>query len=161
MEGVHKEFIDKLIQVEKDFGSADHLVYVTYPVVKDAKLLIRGFESLHKALVGAISVILQFEYLYKRVELKADKGENMKTFYAKCAGAYGLDGAGLDLVKEMMFLAKKHKESGLEFSKSGRIIITDDEMGVYELSIDKMKAFIGILKKLLENTNRKFSEKDS
>jgi hypothetical protein len=158
MEGIHKEFIDKLIEVERHLVSADHLVYVTFPVVKDARLLIRGFESAHKALVGCISTILKFEYLYKRVELSADNSENLKSFYKKCALSYGLDERGRELVKEMMFLAKKHKESGLEFAKSGRIIITDDELGVYELSSDKMKAYISLLKKLLENTNRKFKE---
>lgn len=159
MEGIHREFIDGLIEVEKQIGSADHLVYVTFPVVKDPKLLLRGLESAHKALAGCISLILKFEYLYKRVELSADKGENMKTFYKKCANSYGLDEHGQNLVREIMFLAKKHKDSGLEFSKSGRIIITDDELGTYELSFDKMKGFISLLKELLKNTNRKFGEK--
>jgi hypothetical protein len=156
MQNVFKEFIDSLIEAEKSWSSADHLVYVTLPVVHDPKLLIRSLEYLHKSSVILISSILKFEYLYKRVVLSKNHVQNLDIFFNKCSLKYGLGKEDSENIRKLMLLGRKHRESGLEFSKSGKIIILDDNMGMTHLTVEIMKKYLQTIKKLLENTNKQF-----
>ena len=156
MENIHKKFIDDLIGAEKSWQSADHLIFVTLPVVKDTKLMVRALENLHKTLVLIITTILKFEYLYKRINLTSDTRKNLDLFFSKCSFRYGLGREDIEIIKQILYLGKKHKDSGFEFSKSGKVIILDDSLKQEELTVEKIKKFLDIEKKLLENTNKTF-----
>ncbi len=158
MENIHREFFDSLYEAEGLLNSADHLVYVTFPVVKDAKLLLRVLENLNKCAVKAISTILKFEYLYKRVSLSSDSKKNLEVFFSKCAGRYGLGADDKDKIKRIIYLGKKHKQAGVEFPRSGKMVILDDDLGREEIRADDVKIFIKVLKGLLENMNIKFKK---
>jgi len=46
---------------------ADHLTYVTYPLVKDNKLIIAIAESLNGAMIKAMDALLYYDRYYKRI----------------------------------------------------------------------------------------------
>ncbi len=156
MESVHKKFLDELLEAEKLWQSADHFIYITLPVVKDNKLMVRALENLYRCLVIVISNILKFEYLYKRVSLSKDSGKNLDVFFSKCSLRYGILEDDAKILKDIVFLGKKHKESGFEFSRQGKVIILDDSLKSSELSVEKMKIYLRVVRKLLENTNKGF-----
>jgi len=158
MENILKEFLDGLVGAEKNWQSADHLIYVVYPVVKDDKLLLRALENIYDNVVKIVSVVLRFEYFYKRIELSKDSKRNLEVFFVKLGKKYGLNKDDGRIVREIIFSGKKHKESGLEFSGKGKAVILDDRLGKYELDLKKVKEFLSISKKLLENANRNFRE---
>jgi len=158
MEDIRKNFINSLIDAEKSWQSADNLANIVFPVVNDPKLLVRALEGLFKSVVLIVSTIIKFEYVYGRMELSSDKGKNLDKFFTKCSFNYGLNDADCKVVREIMFLGKKHRESGFEFSKSGKLIILDDRQGVFELNLSKIREFLALTKKLLENTNRNFKD---
>ena len=153
MESIYRKFLDSLVEAEKAWKSADYLVNVTFPIVKDPKLLIRALESLDKEVRLAVSVILQVEYLFKRIELAKDAEENMRIFVKRCAKRYGIGEEDVKLVKEILFLGKKHKESGFEFGKGEKGVILDDLGNAYQLNREKMKSLLKAGYGLLENTN--------
>lgn len=156
VENIHKQFLDELIDVEKLWTSADHFIYVTLPVVKDERLILRALEVLHKALVKNISIILKFEYMYKRIGLSSDTRANLETFFRKCIRNYGLNESEQEILKEVISLGKRHKESEIEFPRRGKIIIVNGS-GSFELSLERMKEFLRVGRKLLENTNKNFA----
>lgn len=117
MENIHKKFIEGLVEAEKLWIGADHLIYVTYPVVKDEKLLLKAFENIYNCIVMNISIILKFEYLYKRINLSKDKETNLNVFFNRCAKRYNFEESELKMIKDLLFIGKKHKESSVEFSK--------------------------------------------
>jgi len=156
---LYEKFADDLIRMEKHWANADHLVYITLPYIKEDKLLIRCLESLYDCTILNISTILKFEHMYRRVNLSENKRQNLKIFFERCSKRYNLSESEAIKLKELIFLGKKHKESGFEFSKSGKMIILDDELGTFEITTAKIKEFVSLSKKLLENTNRNFKAK--
>ncbi len=158
MENIHKKFIDELIEAEKAWQGADHLTYVTLPIVKDQKLMLKALEALHKCITINISTILKLEYLYKRISLSRNPVENLEIFFRKCSKNYGLTDLHNKTIKEMLFLGKKHRESTIEFSKNGKMIIMNGSSGLINFDIEKLKEFLKLSKTLLENTNKAFRE---
>ena len=152
MDNINKKFVDSLIEAEKQWRSADHLIYITLPVVKDTRLLLRALDSINKSVTLSISTILKFEYLYKRVELSADSGKNLETFFKKCAGRYGLNEQDNKDLKRILFLGKKHKESGFEFSKYRKVVILDDNLTVDEVTDGQIKEFLKVSRKIIEKS---------
>lgn len=156
VEGIHQKFVDSLIEAEKLWGSAEHFVNITYPVVKDSKLLVRALESLSKSVSISINLILKFEYIYRRINLSENKEENLECFFERCAVNYGLAEAERGRIKEILMLGRKHRESGFEFSKRDKAVIVDDELGTYELTKAKMTELLGAGRKLIESANKGF-----
>ena len=62
------ETVLKLVaRANKHLHTADHLTYVTYPLLKDVKLVFAVIENLHTAYVCAMDAFLTYERLYKRI----------------------------------------------------------------------------------------------
>lgn len=156
MEIMDKGFVEGIVEAERLYRSAEHLVSVTFPVVKDPKLLLRGLENLHKSLVLTIGNILKFEHIYKRVNLGKDKARNLHLFFSYCAGRYGMSELDKEILKEIMFLGRKHRESGMEFSRFGKLVILDDDMKEHVVRGERMKVFLEVVKRLMENSKMSF-----
>jgi hypothetical protein len=156
MEVIDKRLVGSIVESQRLYRSAEHLISVTFPVVKDTKLLLRGLESLHKSLVLAIGNILKFEHIYGRVSLGKDKDRNLRVFFLYCAMRYGMNEEDKEIIKEILFMGKKHKESGMEFSRDEKLIILDDDMKEYELRQERMKVFLDVVKRILDNSRLNF-----
>ena len=155
---IEKIFVDALVEAERSWQSAEHVVKVIMPIVKDQKLLLRALETLHKGAVLSISTILKYEYLYKHIQLYKDTQKNMETFFNKCAHKYDLSIDERGLLKKLLILGKKHKESGFEFQKIGKMIILDDSLETTEITRQTIDGFISVLRKLLFNARNIFSK---
>lgn len=156
MQDIRKDFLSELSRVEQAYQIAEHLTVVTYPVVKDGKLLLRALEKLSEGITKNISLILRAEYFYRRISLTKDPARNLQAFFDRCAGRYGLEEGEQESVRKILLLQRRHKESGFEFSKSGRVVIMDDFLGTAYLDLEGMKEFLKASKKLLQNTNINF-----
>lgn len=156
MEIIDKKFVESIVESQRLYRSAEHLISVTFPVVKDTKLLLRGLESLHKSLILSIGNILKFEHIYGRVSLGQDRERNLRVFFLYCAKRYGLSENDREIIKEILFMGKKHRESGMEFSRDGKLIILDDDMKEYELKQERMKVFLEVAKRILDNSKLNF-----
>jgi|SRR3989338_444267 len=158
MDNLQKKFIEALVEAEKNWISADHFIYVIYPVVKDEKLYLHVLENLYKSVVLTITSVLKFEFLHKRIGLTKDPKKNLEIFFNKCSKHYGIGEEDLILLKRVVFLGKKHKNSGFEFSRTGKIVILDDDLNTFILDSEDMKKLLVSVKKLIENVKVKFKD---
>jgi hypothetical protein len=156
MDKSDKSFSEGLVEVEKKLQSAEYLTNVVYPAVKDTKLLLRALESLSDGVVKNISFILKYEHINQRIELGSDKNANLKLFYSKCAANYCTE-SDKQGIQEILKLREMQKKEAMEFSRSTSAVMYDDEMNISVVSLQKVKGFIGVSRRLFENTNRKLS----
>jgi len=140
MEAENRFFLS-LEKAKKSLQIADHLTYMTFPIVKENKLLLKVIEELYLAIINAINAILQYEYTYKRIQIYKDAKENFRTFQ-RVALRYSINQEQLSKITEILTLAEKHKKSPFEFSKNDKIVIMSDNSRIDTLNIDKIKAFI-------------------
>lgn len=151
MQEIDKKLSDDIIQANRSWQSAEHVINVVMPVVKDEKLLLRALEMLYSGSVKIISAILKHEFIFKRVELKQEASKNLDIFFKKCAHRYEMSEEDCVKLKNLIKLGKKHKQSGFEFSRTGKMIIMDDDLTVHEVNKHTIDQFIHVLRKLVEN----------
>ena len=124
-----EETFQQLVQkAEKAFTNADHLTYVTYPLVKEDKLMITIVQNLHTALTQGAKALVVYEKKETSFEMLIPKYKISKELSTT--------------LKEVRDIMKKHEESAVEFSRKKNYIICDDNYRMKKLDLTTLKKYI-------------------
>ena len=75
----------------KKLQIADYMLTMTYPLVRDPKLLLSVAENLFLAYSYSISSLLHYERLFKRIPtFQEDFSSKLDMFADRCLGKYGI-----------------------------------------------------------------------
>jgi len=153
-----QKFIENLVEADKIIRTVDHMVYMTFPLVKDKKILLKVLLEMKTAVAKTINAILQYEYLFKRVTLYGNPKSNFKSFEDKCAVRYEISKGDVKLIVELFDIVERHKASAMEFVKDDKLVILSDNLKPKTLEIDKIKEFLALSKNLLKKTKQRMDE---
>jgi len=153
-----ERYYQSLEQAQKAFQIADHMTYITFPLVKEKRLLLKVLSELSSSILNTINAVLQYEYAWKRIQLYSDARANFETFRKVILG-YNISPEQLAKLTEILNLAEKHKKSPFEFVKNDKIVIMSDSMQTETLSLEKIKEFILVTKDFLKKANLKIKQK--
>ncbi|MBD3247237.1 hypothetical protein GF378_01300 [Candidatus Pacearchaeota archaeon] len=145
-----EKFLDNLIEAESIINKIDHMLYVTYPLVNDKKLLLKILAESKIAVVKCINYILQYEYVFKRIRLSKDTKENMRLFKVKCAPRYHITTEEVKLVSELFEIVDLHNKAPIEFRKDNKIMIFSDASNKKILEVKDIKKFVSLAKSILQ-----------
>jgi|SRR3989338_1047224 len=151
----HSQIALMLEKANQHFKIADHIAYVTYPLVKDQKLAVSILENLNQSALSAIDALMHYERLYKRIGLFPDNFEiKMQLFKTKIAPQYNIDRSHIVLLEELRQLALERKESKIEFLRKDRYVFCNNDYSkIKELTIEKLKTYINQLKPFMRKLN--------
>lgn len=151
----------KLIQEANRFLTvADHLAYMTYPLVKENRMLIAIMQNLDSALMHTMEAILQYDRLYKRIPPIPDNFDlKLDTFKNKCVNRYSLPRESIQLIKDIRLLIREHEKSPMEFSRKDKFVICSKEYRMKTLNIHKVKDYIMKSKPFMQSATRVLSRK--
>jgi len=150
-----EKFLENLQEAQRTIHTVDHMTYVTFPLMKDKRLLLKILLEIKKAVTNCLNSILQYEYLYKRINLYKSPHTNFKTFQEKCAPRYDISQNEISLIIELFDIAEKHRQSPFEFLKEDKIVILSDNMNSKTVSLEKIKEFLRVAKGLLGKIEKK------
>ncbi len=153
-----EKIVESLVEAEKILQTADHLVYVTFPLIKDKRLLLKILQETKRAVAICINSVLQYEYLFKRINLYKDPKINFRVFIEKCAPAYSITKEESNLILELFDFAEKHRESPFEFIKDGKVVILSNGLKPIILTLEKTKEFLLVAKNILKKTKEIFKK---
>ena len=144
------KFLENLKEADKIISIADHMFYVTFPLIKDKKLLLKILSDTKIAISKCINSILQYEYLYKRIKLCNDPKINFKTFKEKCAKRYDITEQEIKLILELFEVVDEHEKSSMEFMKDKKIVILSKNLQQKIVTIEKAREFLTLTKNILK-----------
>lgn len=152
-----EKFLEYLEKAEKNIQTADHMTYVTYQLVKEKRLILKILSEINNSTINLINSILQYDYLYKRINLTSDAKTNLNIFLSKSCPRYLINEQEKKNILEIIELNQKHKQSPLEFVRNGKIVIMSENLRTDVLTIEKIKQFILTIKSILEKTKKRMS----
>jgi len=133
---------------------ADHMFYVTYPLIKDHKLIITMAENISNGLIHAMDAILMYERLYKRISLyPEDFKVKMDMFKDSIARRYSIDREHIVLIQDLKRFLEERKKSGVEFVRNDKYMLFNQKKEVKSLGIDKLKQNLNMSKEFLKKVN--------
>ncbi len=149
---------------KKNIKLADHMITVTYPLIKDSKLLLAVMENLFLAYTNAMSSILHYDRLFKRIPAFPDTFEGkFRMFRNKCMLKHNLSKNFANEIQDIREIMEEHRKSPVEFSRKDRFVICSDNYNMKSLSpedirrhIEKAKLFIQAMDNIVGKNDRLF-----
>lgn len=137
-------------EAEKKLHLADHMLTMTYPMIKDPKLLLSAIESLFLAFSYGMSSVLYYERLFKRIPLFPDDFRSkFEVFKDRCSERYNLDKEYLKIMQELKEIIVAHKKSPMEFPRNDAFVICSADYrtkvifpNMIKIYVEKAKLFI-------------------
>lgn len=130
-------------QARRNLKVADHMAFITYPLVKDNKLLIAILENIFLALTNALGSLLYYERLFKRIPPFHDNFDSkINMFKERCAERYRLSREYAAMMLEIKNLILEHKRSPVEFSRSEGFVICTENYRFKKISIEQIRSYI-------------------
>ncbi len=146
---------------KKKITIADHMLTQTYPLVKDVKLLIAVLENTFLALSYAMSSVLSYDKLFKKISVFPENFEaRFHIFKEKCAPRYNIDNEYLSLIREIKDIIIAHKKSPVEFARNDRFVICSDNYRMKTVSVDQLKKIIQKSKMFVQETGNIVNKND-
>jgi hypothetical protein len=147
-------------EIKRVLRNADHMLYITYPVLKENRLLAKVLEEVHSSVKKTVDIIMQHEYEHKRIKLYSDYKINMTLFEQRCAARYYLTPEEMTGIKQIMDLFESHKSSPLEFSRQNKFIIMSDNLKTDSITVQKLKLMLGTAKTFARKAENSLILKD-
>jgi len=152
-----EKFQISIQNAKKNIRIADHMLVMTYPLIKDPKLLLSVLENINQAITNSISSILEYERIFKRIPPYQESFDSkLNMFRSKIMSRYGLNQEYLNLILEVNEILREHKKSPIEFSRDDRFVICSENyrmktVGIPDLkkNIAKTKMFINQIELLV------------
>jgi hypothetical protein len=111
---------------------------MTYPLVKDVKLIVTIAENLHQALVTAMDAILYYDRLYKRIsQLPENFNSRFDIFKRSCVPRYNIERDHLVIINDLRQL----------------VICNNKYRKMKVITIEKMKGYLVQSKSFMEKIN--------
>jgi len=141
----------------KKLQVADYMLTMTYPLVKDPKLLLSVVENLFLAYSHSISSLLHYERLFKRIPpFQEDFSSKLDMFADRCMGKYGIDSENIRIMRDLKEIIVAHKKSPVEFSRKDSFVICDGDYSFRTISpsiikgyVEKAKLFIRMMSSIV------------
>lgn len=147
-----EKFLQNLQEAQKIIQVIDHMFYVTFPLIKDKKILLKIVTEAKNAITNCINAILQYEYLYKRIDLYKDPKANFRLFIQKCSPRYKITKNETDSILELFEVVEKHRQSTSEFVREDKIIILSENLKTEIINLERTKEFLNLSKSILKKT---------
>jgi len=145
-----EKFFENLEKSEKTIQTASHLLYTTYPLVKDKRLLLKILTEIKNGIASCMNAVLQYEYLHGRVRLSSDPKLNFKKFLEKCCPRYNISETNVKKITKLFDIVEKHKASPFEFVKEDKVVILSENLNSETITLEKVKEFLDSSKIVLQ-----------
>lgn len=147
-----QQFQDNLNKAIRHLQIADHMSYVTYPLVNDKRLLLKVFEEIYQSIINLMISIVDYETQLKDLNIPKNDEEKIKRFFEIYSRNY-LTAEQIIRIKEIMQVNLKHKQSAVEFVRKDKIVIMLDDLKTHSIDIKIIKSYLLIAKEFLMRIN--------
>jgi hypothetical protein len=119
-----EKFQEARERAKKNIAVADHMLSVTFPLVKDTKLLLAIIENIFLAYTNSIAAILHHERLFKNIPPFQETFESkFNMFREMCSSKYKIDKSYLTEIQDIKDIITEHKKSPVEFKRGDKFVI--------------------------------------
>lgn len=128
---------------KKNIQIADHMLFVTYPLIKDTKLLLAIIENIFLAMANAMDSVLYHERMYKRIPPFQNSFESkFNIFRERIVHKYNIDKSLVADMQEIKNIIAEHKKSPVEFTRKDRFVICSSNYKLRTLSLNDIKNYL-------------------
>ncbi len=143
----HVELIER---AKKEIEIADHLIFVTYKMVNEAKFLLAISERIIVAAQKALEALLEYERHYKQLDaFHYSFAVEISLFKEKVETKYNFDPRFFKLLKKLLELQRFDRDSVVRFKRGEKYILTSPEHGMSVLDLENVKKYSNLTRRFV------------
>ena len=143
------------------YDMAFHMLKVSYPLLKDHKLLMGILLNLLQSTEYAVDAILEYERQLKLVSAYPQNFNGKVDFFrSKSLKRNNISPNIIATMMKMKELVELQKESPIEFSRGNRYVLSKKDYQLHSISIVELEDFANQTKELLSNMQQIISHFD-
>ena len=125
---------------------ADHMLYMTYPLIRENKLIITIADNICNGMIYAMDSLLMYERYYKRISPYPDEFMIKLDILRKIAVRYNISREHINSILDLKMFLDERKNSKMEFIKNDKYVLFNQKQELKSLGIDKLKQNLNISK---------------
>jgi len=134
-----EEPIELIKKAEEELKIADHILIMTYPLVKDPKMLIAICKRLVNVCNSGMDAFLTKEYFLRKINaIPKDYIAKLKLIEK----LLNIEKSILKTVKDIKEIINEHKQSAIEFIRNERLVMANDDYRLRTISQEQIKGYI-------------------
>lgn len=146
---------------KKYIKTADHMISVTYPLVKDPKLLLAVMDNVFLALTSSMGAILHHDRLFKKIPPFHNTFESKyRMFREKSVNLHNVDKSYLKFILDIKNIIIQHRKSPIEFSRKDAFVICSEDYKMKTLTVPEIRIYIDKTKSFVEKMVKVVSKYD-
>jgi hypothetical protein len=148
-----------LEKAEKSLRTADHMIYITYPLIKDNRILKSVLDQLYSIADNIVFSVLDYEAAHKRAAFAAmqlTSGCQNWILFAKSAPQFSITAQELEKMREFLEIVEKHRASSVEFTRKDRLVFMNNS-STESIGLEQMKIYLNVLKAVLRKAREKIA----
>jgi len=140
---------------KKEIEVTHHLLFVTFPLLKETKFLTAITNHIIKASKLALESLLEYKKHYKEIEPYPDNfAAQIDIYRTKLEKDLGLDLTYARLLTQLLEINKLDKETKVKFKRKQAYILTREDFSVITLDHDKVKRYANVSKRFIEDVGK-------
>ncbi|MFA5175954.1 MAG: hypothetical protein WC413_01695 [Candidatus Nanoarchaeia archaeon] len=145
-----EDYYKHLALAKQTLMRADHMTYMTYPLVKDLKMFTYILENIYSSILNTMEAVLQYDRLYKRISpLPENFDSRFQIFKSKSSKFHNLSIEHMEFIQELKMMVESHKQSNMEFIRQDKLIICSPTFKTKTLNVDVIKSYLVKTRKFL------------
>ena len=153
------DFLKAKDNATQKYEGARHLLNVTFPTVKDPKLLLGVIDNLVCSMEHSIEAILIYERLLRFVPVYSnDPKSQFNMFRQKSMHRNNISPEYVNLYLELKDILELHKKSPMAFQRGNKFVICNKDYMLKTLSINDIKDFLAQTKEFLDISEKVISK---
>lgn len=144
--GSGQNYLYYLDKSQKALDSSDHLTYITYPLLKEIKLLRKIFEDLGIALDNLIRASIDYEEKRAKIVKYSEDRMNNLLFLKKLSLNYGITQDEVTKLAEFLDLCEQYKIANFDFIKQNNLVLLSPSLRSKIISFEQLKEYLNLIK---------------
>jgi len=139
-------------QAKKEIEITHHLLFVTFPLLKETKFLTAINSHIIKASKLALTALLEYKKFFKEIDPFPDNFATQINIYrTRLERDLNLDRTYSRLLTQLLELERFEKESPVRFKRKQSYILTREDFSVISLDHDKVKRYANVAMKFIKD----------
>jgi hypothetical protein len=154
-----KEPKDYLSKARRELGLADHMTYVTMPLITDRNLFMSVVGHLYNSVLNTIFAFLEHEKDYKRlVALPPSERDRVDLFLSRYTHNLEIESKTVDMIRKIVNLGLASKGSYTQFKRSDKFVILSPKYNVLTIDKDTVKKYLSLQKLFINKISERLKK---
>lgn len=145
-----EKYQESLQSAVKSLKIADHILYITYPVIKDKRLLLKSLDSVYEAMVDIINSFLQYDSIWKKIQLTPDPKNNFEIFINRTSKNNNITREEVQEILDFFSVIEAHRKSPMEFKRKDKVVIMGSDLQTTMIDPEKIKKYLSLTRRIFE-----------